>query len=136
MDKTNYPRFEDVFPGETPITITQLATSLDRPVVVLQRWAKEKRFRNMIGKYREGRARILVPRSEVPKIDAMPKGKGSSPQKPWKTRVARLAREGKITFLTEHQQIEATDRVPNQQIENPDGSITIQTLERPKFTDE
>lgn len=122
--------FHEAFPGETPVTLKEVAQKLDRNIVVLRRWALQNRFRHVLDT--TGKPVILVPKSEIGLIAFMPKGKGSAP-KPWKTRAARMAREGKITMLTEEQQVEATEMVPTRQTQDEDGSIHLHLLERPKF---
>ena len=128
--------FEKAFPGQTPVTLKQIAHDLDRPIVVLRRWSKEKRFHSCVDT--TGKPIILVPLSEVPKIAAMPKGKGRTPRKPWRQRAQEMARQGTITLLSQEEQHQALAEegeepfIPSKATIT-DEKITIEEQEHPGF---
>ena len=127
-------KFNDVFPNQTPITLAQIAKDLDRNLVVLQRWARQGRFRNMLDTTLHPHQR-LVPLSEIALIAAIPRGSGNTP-KPWKTRAAKLLREGHIHLLSQDQQDTALDQSALKYVAQPDGSYAVTPLARPSFIED
>lgn len=69
-----WPDFSEVFPGELKIALSQIAHDLGIGYKLLAQWGRERRYRY----HRDAHYphQVWVPLAEIPKIAAIPRGRG------------------------------------------------------------